>query len=97
MSSNLSVLNSTDEAIKQSLNTGAQQSVLTIKEINKNSVEHVIVTHINSPSDFYLQLDANNDLKKMIDYEMYKFIQINNNVIENIEMSKFVKILYNIT
>lgn len=91
MSSNFSTPISTDEVIKYSSNTDDQQFTnnLFIKEIIKNSVESVTVTHVNSPSDFYLQLDANYEIMKMIEEEMYKFIQINNNVIENIEMSEY--------
>lgn len=92
MSSNLSTTVSTDEVIKYSSNTGVQifTNSLSIKEITKNSVESVVVTHINSPSDFYLQLDANYEIMKNIEEEIYKFIQINDNVVENIEMSELL-------
>lgn len=65
----------------------------SIKEITKDVAEPVIITHINSPSDFYLQLIANNSAMKMVTDELYKFVHTKESHVNHIEMSKFKVIL----
>lgn len=62
----------------------------SVKEIVKNVVEPVIITHFNSPSDFYLQLVANNSTMKMIVDELYKSVQTEQRAVNHIEMSKLI-------
>lgn len=63
---------------------------LSIKEIIKNDVEPVIVTHINSPSDFYLHLIANDSIMTTITNELYKFIHTKHNGTLSIEGSEYI-------
>lgn len=59
-----------------------------VKEITKNEVESVIITHINSPSDFYLQLQANVSIMKLIENKLNKFVLNTLSAVDHIEMSE---------
>jgi len=41
-----------------------------VKEIVKNEIELVVVSHLNSPSDFYVQLNTNLDVFNMVNSEL---------------------------
>jgi len=45
------------------------------KEIVKNEVELVVVSHLNSPSDFYVQLNANLEVFNMVDSELDRHVK----------------------
>lgn len=64
------------------------QYVSYVKEISENEVESVIVTHINSPSDFYLQLHANVSVMKLIENKLSTFVFNTHSVVDHIEMSE---------
>lgn len=64
---------------------------LTVKEIVRTKVEPVIVTHVNSPSDFFLQLVANKGVLDMIEDELDKHVKSENGSVsvDHVEMGKF--------
>ncbi|XP_050532840.1 RING finger protein 17 isoform X2 [Daktulosphaira vitifoliae] len=59
--------------------------LVPIKEIHKNVVEPVVVTAVNTPSNFYLQLLANNSHLNMINEELKKSVNTKSNVVDKIE------------
>jgi len=46
-----------------------------VKEIVKNQVELVVVSHLNSPSDFYVQLNVNSDVLDMVESELNRHVK----------------------
>lgn len=46
-----------------------------VSEVVKNKVEFVVVSHVNSPSDFYVQLRANLAVKDMVDTEINNHVK----------------------
>jgi hypothetical protein len=61
-----------------------------IKEITENKVETVLITFVNSPSDFYLQLHDNTNTLKAVSDEVNKFVRKKQSVVQSVEMSKFL-------
>lgn len=63
----------------------------SIKEITKNEVETVVITHLNSPSDFYLQLRDNIPILKAVSDEVKKFVQKKQSALDEcIKMGRFL-------
>jgi len=60
----------------------------SIKELTTNRVDPIIITHINSPSDFYFQLYDNNSIILMINNELSRFVQTDSSDVEFIEKGK---------
>lgn len=46
-----------------------------VKEIVKNQVEVVVVSHLNSPSDFYVQLNANLGMLDMVNSKLERHVK----------------------
>lgn len=67
----------------------SQLDRLSIKGIKKNDVEPVTITHINSPSDFYLHLIANDSVMTTITNELYKFIHTEQSFTHCIKTSEY--------
>ncbi|XP_050437515.1 RING finger protein 17 isoform X2 [Adelges cooleyi] len=76
---------SSDVIARDPLPTTVTHDSIAIKMISKNVVEPVIVTAVNAPSDFYLQLLANNDILSMIKEELAKYAITKHRNVENIE------------
>lgn len=70
-----------------------QQVKFSVEEIKKNDVQPVIVTHINSPSDFYLHLIANDSILTTITNELNKFVRTECSVTHCIERSKYIIVI----
>lgn len=82
LSSNFSYASEINEPVSYNFNYPS------VRMITKNIIEAVIVSHINSPSDFYLKLLANNPIITKICDEIYKFVQTEHSSVKEIEMSK---------
>lgn len=63
-------------------------SYSSLKYIVNNETEIIIVTHVNSPSDFYLQLVKNESVMKMITVDLYNFVETQFNTLQSIEMGE---------
>lgn len=61
-------------------------SYSSIKEISHNVTEFVVITCMNSPSDFYVQLLANNEIMTMIANKLDKFVKTEQSIVEIIRM-----------
>ncbi|XP_025195551.1 RING finger protein 17-like isoform X2 [Melanaphis sacchari] len=63
-----------------------------IKEIVRSKIEPVIVSHINSPSDFYLQLVANKAVLYMVDDNVNKHVKSEDGAVpvDHVEMDNTV-------
>jgi len=64
---------------------------LAVKEIMRTEVEPVIVTHVNSPSDFFLQLVANKGVLDIVEDEIDKHVksEYGSVPVVHVEMGKF--------
>jgi len=80
---------SSDSVIASSVNSPSQTQA--VKEIVRTEVEPVIVTHINSPSDFFLQLIANKGVLDMVEDELDKHVksECGSVPVDHVEMGKF--------
>jgi len=63
-----------DNTSGDSVVDGPPQSQV-VKEIVKNQVEVVVVSHLNSPSDFYVQLNANLDVLDMVESALERHVK----------------------
>lgn len=88
MSSCISTISSEVSTPSSDVIKPSKSSYSSIKEITQNVTEFVVITHTNSPSDFYVQLLANNEIMTMITDELYKFIQTENSLVEIISMGE---------
>ncbi|XP_029342148.1 tudor domain-containing protein 1-like [Acyrthosiphon pisum] len=66
--------NTSGDSAAASVIDGPPQSQV-FKEIVKNQVELVVVSHLNSPSDFYVQLNANSKVLDMVDSELGRHVK----------------------
>lgn len=66
--------NTSVDSIAASVVDGPPQSQV-VKEIMKNEIESIVVSHLNSPSDFYVQLNANSKVLDMIISELDRHIK----------------------
>lgn len=90
-SSHLDVSTSSEYSTKSSDSIKTQNVDLSyVKEITKNKVETVLITHVNSPSDFYLQLHDNTTTLKTVSDELNKFVRKKQSAVQCIEMSKLL-------
>lgn len=67
-----------------------------IREVTKGDVEAVVIAHVNSPSDFYLQLLANQHLLETVNDMLHKCALSDNITIESINLGKLGRSLYKI-
>jgi hypothetical protein len=79
---------SSDSTFTSIVNSPAQSQA--IKEIVKTEVEPVIVSHVNSPSDFFLQLVANKVVLDMVNDELDKHMKSEHGAVpvDHVEMGK---------
>lgn len=71
------------------MNPSVQQlSFPTLKDIVNNETDVIIVTHVNSPSDFYLQLVKNESIMRMITIDLHQFVETQLHALHNIEMGE---------
>lgn len=61
----------------------------SIKELVRNRVDSVIITHVNSPSDFYLQLYDNDSIITTITNELSRFVQTTRSDVAFIEKGRY--------
>lgn len=59
-----------------------------IREIMKGDVEAVVVSHVNSPSDFHLQLVVNHQLLETVLNMVQTFVLSDSNTVESIDLGK---------
>lgn len=67
----------------------------SVKEVVKGQVEPVIVTHANSPSDFYLQLVDNAPVIELVNDELSNFVKTKFSMVNQIEMGVYFIIIFN--
>lgn len=91
ISSSEAITNSDNAFISNGSGVNSPQQSQAIKEIVRTEVEPVIVTHVNSPSDFFLQLVANKGVLDMVEDKLDKHVKskYGSVPVDRVEMGKF--------